>query len=236
MKNGLYLLGLAVIIAILGGSNGFVPQAEAEAQCFIRFNFFDSKIHDVEVAESTLAEDGLIVKGDLINVIQDRKWPFDSKSNGSNLVNATLDKLETKLCGKIDGCDTKTLDMTVVCELGTEPTGGTIRDAQSAYNSRVNGMSTCQQGFFKEIQAVNRQYVRDVRAANAKYYQKLAPRTAALLKSYRTADDKNKGAILEEYIAYNQTLRKDLYKTQTIIFNKFIGSRATLQNDFNSCK
>lgn len=236
MKNGLYLLGLAVIIAILGGSNGFVPQAEAEAQCFIRFNFFDSKIHDVKVAESMLAENGLIVKGDLINAIQDSKWPFDSKSNGINLVNATLDKLETKLCGKIDGCDTKTLDMTVVCELGTEPTGGTIRDAQSAYNSRIAGMNTCQRQIFKDIEAINSQYLKDVRTANTRYYQQLAPRTAALLKSYRAADDKNMGAILEEYIAYNQTLRKDLYKTQTIIFDKFIGSRATLQNDFNSCK
>lgn len=237
MKNGLYLLGLAVIIAILGGSNGFVPQAEAEAKCFIRFNFFDSKIHDVGVAEATLIKDGLINKGDLANAVQDGKLPFDSNGNDSKLINTALDNLEIDLCGKVDGCDVKTLDTAIICQLGTEPTGSTISDAQSTYNSRIAGMNTCQRQIFKDIEAINSQYLKDVRTANTRYYQQLAPRTAALLKSYRLAkDNKEKSSILEDYVSHNTGLRQDLYEEQATLFNKFIGSRATLQNDFNSCK
>ena len=236
MKKGLYLLGLVAIIAIIGGTNGLTPRAKAEINCFIRFKVFDSKIYNPEIADSGLAKGGLVNKGDFVNAVQVGKLPFDSKISDSKLVNTIFDNLAISLCGKINGCDTKTLDMTVICDLGTGSAGNTIRDAQEAYNSRIAGMSTCQQGFFKNIQALNSQYVSDVRAANAKYYQQLAPRTAALLKAYRTADDKKKSAVLGDYIAYNQTLRKDLYKAQTIIFDKFISSRTTLQQGFNSCK
>ena len=239
MKKVLYLLGLTVIIIALGRVNSFTPRAEAGEQCFIRFKVFDDKLHDSQVADAALAQDGLISKGDLINAVKGGKLPFDSKANDRKLVNAALDNLEIELCGKIDGCDAKTLDMAVVCELGTEPgsTGNTIRDAQLAYNERIAGMNKCQQQIFKDIQITNSQYLKNVKAANAKYYQQLAPRTATLLKLYRFAsDDKEKSSIIEDYINYNKGLRKDLYEEQATIFNKFISSRTALQRDFDSCK
>ncbi|HNW20045.1 MAG TPA: hypothetical protein PLA53_00935 [bacterium] len=236
MKKSLYLLGLVAAITLVGGVNGFIPQAEAGTQCFIRFNVLDSKIYSLETVETILLKANLINRGDLTgSTQQERRMPFDSKVGDSQVVNETLDNLQINLCGKVDGCDTRTLDMEVICELSTSPTGNTIRDAQLAYRSRITEMNACQQGFFKKIRALNSQYVRDVRAANVQYYQQLAPRTAALLKSYRAADDKDKRAILDEYITHNQILRRDLYTTQTIIFETFINSRTALQNNFNFC-
>lgn len=237
MKKGLYLLVLVIAIVIFGGVNNIIPKVEARAQCFIRFKVFDDKIHNIEAAEATLIKDGLINKGDLANAVQDGKLPFDSNGNDSKLINTALDNLEIDLCGKVDGCDAKTLDTAIICQLGTEPTVSTISDAQSTYNSRIAGMNTCQRQIFKDIEAINSQYLKDVRTANTRYYQQLAPRTAALLKSYRLAkDNKEKSSILEDYVSYNTGLRQDLYEEQATLFNKFIGSRATLQNDFNSCK
>ncbi len=239
MKKVLYLLGLTVIIISLGRVNSFTPRAEAGEQCFIRFKVFDDKIHDSQVADAALAKDSLISKGDLVNAVKGGKLPFDSKANNSKLVSAVLDNLEIEMCGKIDGCDAKTLDMAVVCELGTEPgsTGNTIRDAQLVYNDRIAGMNKCQQQIFKDIQIINSQYLKDVKVANVKYYQKLAPRTGTLLKLYRFAnDDKEKSSIIEDYINYNKGLRKNLYEEQATIFNKFISSRTTIQEGFNFCK
>lgn len=250
MKKKTWFLLTIVALGLIGGLvNYLTPAASAETNCLIRIITFDEKINDAALAESLMIKGKLIKSNDFVKAIQNKALPFDSGSADSVTVEGVFSNLYDAFCKGGSGISADTsadcygngVSIVMAC-VGTNPpttppTGSTIDEARIAYNQRIASMNTCQQEVFSLIQNSNNEYLQKAKEANSGYYQKLAPLTIALRKSYRYAkDDSARKMILDNYLNANKTLRQGLYKEQTGAFDEFVSKRVALQSKFDACK
>lgn len=232
-------------------SKAFVVTYSAGGGSCLGVEYVNDKIYPVADVDTYLSKQGLIKEGDLVNAVKAGSLPFIIANSNQ----AAVDALETYFCGGAGKCESTALIVKLGDCSGSGSGTGTgsgsgdapapevtdktqaIAVAVAKKNTMLASFNSCQLTNYTNLENLSKQYVANVRQANASYFSTMAPVTSQFIRDFRAATtDLTRQTLIEAYRNASVSNRSKMYVEQTATFTKFATDYSSAKATFEACR